>query len=61
MLSTFLIPLQELPDENSRIHCSLNLNTETGMYKVIRDGRLDQPDFSYKYKDINLKKILETA
>lgn len=38
-----------------------DLNVETGVYKVIRDGTLDQPDFSYKYKDINLKKILETA
>jgi hypothetical protein len=35
-------------------------NTETGEYKVIRDGTLDQPDFSYKYKDLNLKRILES-
>lgn len=37
-----------------------DLNTETGEYKVIRDGTLDQPDFSYKYKDLNLKRILES-
>jgi hypothetical protein len=29
-IQTFLIPLQELADKDSRIHCSLNLNTETG-------------------------------
>ena len=30
-ITNFLVPLQALVDENSRIHCSLNLNTETGM------------------------------
>jgi hypothetical protein len=33
-----------------------DLNTETGEYKVIRNGALDQPDFSYKFKDLNLLK-----
>jgi hypothetical protein len=37
-----------------------DLNTETGEYKVIRNGALDQPDFSYKYKDLNLLKILQS-
>ena len=36
-----------------------DLNTETGEYHVIRDGALDQPDFSYKYKEIELLKILQ--
>ena len=36
-----------------------DLNTETGEYKIIRDGRLDQPDFSYKYKDLELLKLLQ--
>lgn len=36
-----------------------DLNTETGEYHVIRDGALDQPDFSYKYKDLELLKILQ--
>jgi len=35
-----------------------DLDTKTGAYKVIRDGALDQPDFSYKYKDLNLKNLL---
>jgi len=30
MLSNFILPLQENADTTSRIHCSLNLNTETG-------------------------------
>lgn len=34
-ITNFLVPLQALVDENSRIHCSLNLNTETGMIKMI--------------------------
>lgn len=30
MLTTFIRPLRELTDDNNRVHCSLNLNTETG-------------------------------
>ena len=30
LISTFIAPLPLLADENDRIHCSLNLNTETG-------------------------------
>ena len=30
MLNTFIKPLQDLADAQSRVHCSLNLNTETG-------------------------------
>ena len=30
-ITNFLVPLQALVDKNSRIHCSLNLNTETGI------------------------------
>lgn len=45
-------------DNNFNIY---DLNLDSGKYKVIRDGRLDQPDFNYKYKDINLKKILENV
>ena len=36
-----------------------DLNTKTGKYKVIRDGRLDQPDFNYKYNDLKLLKLLK--
>ena len=37
-----------------------DLDTTTGAYKVIRDGAsLDKPDFSYKFKSLNLKKLLE--
>ena len=51
-------------NENFDLNDNFNiydLHVETGVYKAIRDGTLDQPDFSYKYKGINLKKILETA
>ena len=30
MLNTFIIPLQTAADAQQRVHCSLNLNTETG-------------------------------
>lgn len=36
-----------------------NLDINTGKYEVIRDGRLDQPDFDYKYKDKELVKLLQ--
>ena len=36
-----------------------DLDTETGRFQIIRDGRLDQPDFNYKYKDIELVKLLQ--
>lgn len=35
-----------------------DLNTYTGKYKVIRDGKLDQPDLSYKFKDEALKVLV---
>lgn len=38
-----------------------DLDTNTGEYKVIRNGALDQPDFSYKYKDLNLKRLLDES
>jgi len=30
LLTTYINPLQESPDKHGRIHCSMNLNTETG-------------------------------
>lgn len=30
LITTYIMPLQELADSNGRIHCSMNLNTETG-------------------------------
>ena len=36
-----------------------DLDIKTGEYRVIRDGRLDQPDFNYKYKDIKLVELLQ--
>ena len=30
MLSNFILPLQQMADRGGRVHCSLNLNTETG-------------------------------
>jgi len=30
LLSTYINPLQTAPDNHGRIHCSMNLNTETG-------------------------------
>lgn len=30
LLVTYISPLQTAPDASGRIHCSMNLNTETG-------------------------------
>jgi len=35
-----------------------DLNTDTGEYTIIRDGRLDQPDFEYKHSDTQIEKLL---
>jgi len=36
MLSSFILPLQHMADRDSRVHCSLNLNTETGRLSARR-------------------------
>ena len=43
MISSFIEPLQKLADENSRVHCSLNLNTETGRLSARRPNLQNQP------------------
>ncbi|CAN0143192.1 unnamed protein product, partial [Hapterophycus canaliculatus] len=43
MVSNFLQPLQELVDEKSRVHCSLNLNTETGRLSARKPNLQNQP------------------
>lgn len=43
MLNTFIIPLQEGVDKQQRIHCSLNLNTETGRLSSRRPNLQNQP------------------
>ena len=43
MLSNFIIPLQENADASSRIHCSLNLNTETGRLSSRSPNLQNQP------------------
>jgi len=35
-----------------------DLNIKTGKYNIIRDGRLDQPDFEYKFTDEAIVKLL---
>ena len=42
-ITNFLVPLQALVDENSRIHCSLNLNTETGRLSSRKPNLQNQP------------------
>ena len=54
MLSNFILPLQDLADEESRIHCSLNLNTETGRLSARRPNLQNQPAHekdSYQIRD----------
>lgn len=43
MLSSFILPLQENADSQSRVHCSLNLNTETGRLSARRPNLQNQP------------------
>jgi DNA polymerase-1 len=43
MLSNFILPLQENADAASRIHCSLNLNTETGRLSSRSPNLQNQP------------------
>ena len=43
LLSNFIVPLQSMADENSRIHCSLNLNTETGRLSARSPNLQNQP------------------
>lgn len=43
LLTTFIKPLQLRADENHRIHCSLNLNTETGRLSARNPNLQNQP------------------
>ena len=43
MLSNFILPLQENADAQSRVHCSLNLNTETGRLSSRAPNLQNQP------------------
>lgn len=42
-LSFLYLALQELVDEKSRVHCSLNLNTETGRLSARKPNLQNQP------------------
>jgi len=51
MIANFLMSLQSLADEKSRVHCSLNLNTETGRLSSRRPNLQNQPALEKdKYK-----------
>jgi len=43
MLSNFIEPLRTLADEKSRVHCSMNINTETGRLSARRPNLQNQP------------------
>jgi len=43
LLNTFIVPLQTQTDEHSRIHSSMNLNTETGRLSCRRPNLQNQP------------------
>nr|BBI54964.1 plastid-targeted DNA polymerase [Bigelowiella natans] len=43
MITNFLVPLQTLADNEQRVHCSLNLNTETGRLSSRRPNLQNQP------------------
>lgn len=53
-INNFLVPLQALVDKNNRIHCSLNLNTETGRLSSRKPNLQNQPALEkdqYKIRD----------
>jgi DNA polymerase-1 len=51
LLVTYLIPLQRAPDSKGRIHCSMNLNTETGRLSCRKPNLQNQPALDKdKYK-----------
>jgi len=53
-IGTFLQPLQALADADGRIHCSLNMNTETGRLSSRRPNLQNQPALEkdqYKIRD----------
>uniref|UniRef100_A0A7S0H1P1 DNA-directed DNA polymerase family A palm domain-containing protein n=1 Tax=Amorphochlora amoebiformis TaxID=1561963 RepID=A0A7S0H1P1_9EUKA len=43
MLNSFIEPLIDMADHNHRVHCSLNLNTETGRLSSRRPNLQNQP------------------
>ena len=43
MIANFLTSLQDLSDHDSRVHCSLNLNTETGRLSSRKPNLQNQP------------------
>ena len=43
MLSNFIEPLRTLSDARSRVHCSLNINTETGRLSARKPNLQNQP------------------
>ena len=54
MIANFIKPLQSLSDDQGRVHCSLNLNTETGRLSSRRPNLQNQPALEkdkYKIRD----------
>jgi len=59
MIANFLTSLQSLADHQSRVHCSLNLNTETGRLSSRRPNLQNQPALEKdKYK---IRKAFEAS
>jgi len=59
MIGNFLTSLQDLADSDSRVHCSLNLNTETGRLSSRRPNLQNQPALEKdKYK---IRKAFEAS
>ncbi|GMH62613.1 hypothetical protein TrRE_jg2453 [Triparma retinervis] len=43
MINNFVVPLQVLSDDQGRVHCSLNMNTETGRLSARKPNLQNQP------------------
>lgn len=43
LLKTFIEPLKDHVDKDHRIHCSLNINTETGRLSARKPNLQNQP------------------
>merc|ERR1712216_63450 len=61
MISSFLRPLQFLTDETGRVHCLMNLNTETGRLSARKPNLQNQPSAEKDRYDVRRAFQAETG
>ena len=60
MLANFIMPLQDFSnaDPRGRVHCSLNLNTETGRLSARRPNLQNQPALEKDRYKVSASRLL---